>query len=303
MVDPTLAFPVFGLVLLNTMGVMFCLDWSFEATRLSYTAGATALLLYRVYYYTYKQWFCYFIDLCYASTYGLLASLWLCPSLGCSVEWENAVYTVAAGAVGGATFPLQTPLALHHPEAFESFFLHVSPMWVCYAMRWRFLTVSTVPSVLELATNGLWRFYVPWVLPYLAFLTVQPFLPDFIAGLETLPDCQLRGGLTHEDRLKLKRENFAKATKETYMAVAAHAVLSFSGFVAAGMAYQYHKVQVTWCCCVLATCLEAGYQFYVKSYNPEATGNTIAMGFMKMGLAWLAMLLVYSYCIWFESSA
>lgn len=292
---PNWAFPFFGLVLLTTIAIVFFLDLSFEATRLAYTVSAVALLIYRMYYYTHKQWFLYFVDLCYVSTYGLLMSLWLCPSLGCSKEWQMAIYVVAQGAVAGATFPLQTPLALHHPEAFESFYLHASPMWVCYAVRWRFYTISSVPGVMALANNGFWRFYVPWFVPYSIFILLQPFLPDFIAGLETLPDCQLRGGLTHEERLKLKRANYSKVAKENMMALSAHAVLSFSGFLAAGMAYNYHSVQVTWMASVLLTCLEAGYQFYVKSHDPSAPGNTITKGFLKMGLAWVAMLAVYTY--------
>ena len=31
-------------------------------------------------------------------------------------DWLLSVYLVAQGPVAGATFPLQTPLTLHHPE-------------------------------------------------------------------------------------------------------------------------------------------------------------------------------------------
>ena len=36
-----------------------------------------------------------------------------------SQEWLLAIYLVAQGPVAGATFPLQTPLTLHHPEALQ----------------------------------------------------------------------------------------------------------------------------------------------------------------------------------------
>eukprot|EP00746_Dinoflagellata_sp_MGD_P026766 gnl/MRDRNA2_/MRDRNA2_16310_c0_seq1.p1 gnl/MRDRNA2_/MRDRNA2_16310_c0~~gnl/MRDRNA2_/MRDRNA2_16310_c0_seq1.p1 ORF type:complete len:330 (+),score=26.92 gnl/MRDRNA2_/MRDRNA2_16310_c0_seq1:70-1059(+) len=300
---PTWAFPFFALVLLSTIVGLFFIDLSFETTRLGYTIIAVSLLIYRFVYYTYKQWLLYFIDLCYASTYALLASLWLCPSLGCSNEWQMAIFTVAQGAVAGAVFPLQTPLALHHPEAFESFYLHVSPMWVCYAVRWRFSTISTVPGAFELAVNAFQRFYLPWFIPYFIFLLLQPKLPECIAGLETLPDCQLRPGASHEERLELKRGHYVKVAKENFMAVSAHAVLSFSGFLAAGLAYQYHSVQVMWICCIMLTCIEAGYQFYCVSYDPNLPGNTIQRGFMKMGLAWVMLLASYMYEVRSDSLA
>merc|ERR1712228_222124 len=102
-----------------------------------------------------------------------------------------------------------------------------------------------------------------------------------------------RPGLTHEDRMKMKRENYCQETKKNVMAVTAHAVLSFSGFLAAGMAYQYFAVQIAWLSCVLLSCVEAGYQFYIKSYDEEHAGNTIKRGFAKMALSWCVMLAVY----------
>ena len=184
--QPTWAFAFFSLTLVVTFVFMIyppSYVESFGHLRLFYTGISVALLLYRFWYYSHKQWFLYFIDLCYVSTYANLVSLWGCGldgafgrfqdgsglQMSCSRQWLRALFTVAQGAVAGACFPLQTPLALHHPEAFESFFLHVSPMWLCYVMRWHFLAefVTVTPGfsgAWHLAVNGFTGFYATFFL-------------------------------------------------------------------------------------------------------------------------------------------
>ena len=49
-----------------------------------------------------------------------------------SPEWTVAVFAALNGPVAGSTILLRTALCLHHPEAFESFFLHVAPMVFVY---------------------------------------------------------------------------------------------------------------------------------------------------------------------------
>ena len=104
---------------------------------------------------------------------------------------------ISQGPVGGSTFLLRTPLALHHPEAFESFFLHVAPMWMTFPMRWSFGRKimerdGASYSKLEVIKHGFCRVYFPWVLLYGTFLTLQPWLP-VVKDYETLFDLFLLG--------------------------------------------------------------------------------------------------------------
>lgn len=294
--EPSLAFPIYASTLLTTIAC--CLFWepSFKALRLQYTIVASGLLLYRMYYYARKEWMLFFIDLCFVNSILLLYSLWSCES-GCSREWLLATYIVAQGPVAGATFPLQTPLTLHHPEAFESFFLHASPMWMAYAVRWRWPNLlGPIPPVSELLSVGFWRLYFPWSACYLVFLLLQPFLPDRIAGLETLMDGFILPASTAQSRLTAKRQEYSKYAFNVMKATILHAVLSGSGFLAAAMAYQYHEVQVVWIFCVLLGCLASGARFYYQSATPDYVPPGVYRGFRNMGLAWAMVLPTYLHC-------
>ncbi|CAK0819491.1 unnamed protein product [Prorocentrum cordatum] len=144
---PSWAFPLFGAAWVLVMALCCLLEPSYGLLRLCYTVVAVCLLLYRVRYYARKEWILYFIDLCFVNSILLVWSLWSCTENRCSPEWRWAVFIVATGPVAGAVFPLQTPLTLHHPEGFESFFLHASPMWMCYAVRWRWWGGEAPPGV------------------------------------------------------------------------------------------------------------------------------------------------------------
>lgn len=211
---PSLTFPLYAGTLASTM--LVCLVWqpSYKMLRLQYTLVGVALLMYRVYYYARKEWILYFIDLCFVNSILLIVSLWCCSEGECSQEWLLAVYLVAQGPVAGAIFPLQTPLTLHHPEAFESFFLHASPMWISYAVRWRWGGLGEMPTVGSLMILGFRRIYLPWSLLYLVFLLSQPIFPDKIAGYETLVDgLILPSAKSAEQRLVAKRQDYAAYAK------------------------------------------------------------------------------------------
>jgi len=289
--QPSLAFPLYAATLVSTMAL--CLLWtpSFRMLRLQYTLVGMGLLLYRVHYYARKEWMLYFIDLCFVNSILLIWSLWFCESGGCSQDWLLAVYIIAQGPVAGATFPLQTPLTLHHPEAFESFFLHASPMWISYAVRWRWAeSLGPIPSVWSLLSAGLLRLYLPWSTIYLVFLLLQPFLPDRIAGLETLMDGFIFPASTTKTRLAGKRQEYRSYAFNVVKATLLHFVLSTSGTLAAALAYQYHEVQIAWILCVLAGCISSGARFYYQSAHPESVPPGVLRGFRNMGLAWAIVL-------------
>ncbi|CAK9039737.1 Glycerophosphocholine acyltransferase 1 [Durusdinium trenchii] len=290
---PSWAFPLYAAALGLTLLLCFVWQPSYELLRLQYTFVGVGLLLYRVYYYAHKERILYFIDLCFVSSIFLIWSLWFCTDGRCSQEWLWAVYLVAQGPVAGATFPLQTPLTLHHPEAFESFFLHASPMWISYAVRWRWAGFETIPSVGQLVAAAFWKIFFPWFIAYLIFLLVQPFLPDKIAGYETLVDGLILPSLTTEQRLNAKRQKYSSYAKGVLMATSLHAVLSSSGFLAAALAFQYHEVQIVWILCVFMGCLISGARFYYQSAHPQYVAPGQLQGFINMSIAWAFVLPTY----------
>lgn len=299
---PTWAFPFLAIAWCSHFATCFLLNPTFAQLRLFYTVVSVVLLLYRVRYYAHKEWLLFFIDLCYVGSVALLWSLWFCDNGACSKEWLFAVYIVVQGPVAGATFPLQTPLTLHHPEAFESFFLHAGPMWISYAVRWRWVHFDYIPHVGELVWSGFRLIYLPWVVAYLAFLLAQPFLPDVIAGAETLPDGFIFPSATRDQRLQGKSgDNYPSYAFKACAAVTLHAVLSCSGFLAAALAYQNHTVQLVWIFCVLTGAIFAGARFYYKSLHPEYVPPGVLYGFVRMGLAWAVVGPTYIICVMYAT--
>jgi len=293
------SFMFFGAIALAFLALCCLLTPSFKTLRLLYTLVSCALLVYRFKLYYQKQWLAFFIEFCYVVNFFLIGGLWICPSGGCSQEWELGVYIAATGAVAGATFPLQMGLALHHPEAFETFFLHNTPMWMCYAIRWReMVPLPAHTSLLQLVWFGFSRVYLVWIMLYLPFALVQPFLPDVIAGAETLSDGFLFADCTKEERLKKKRGDWKGFAKNLCMALGAHCGLSLSGLIAAAMAFQYHKVQVVWICAVLAGCVDVARKFYKRSADPTIPDPGLVMGMKRMGGAWALLIPTYLGC-WF----
>lgn len=270
---------------------------TFEHLRLCYTLVALSLLAYRFQLYWKKKWCGFFIELCYVISFFLIASLWICPNGVCSEDWELGVFVVAQGAVAGSTFPLQMGVGLHHPEAFETFFLHNSPMWVCYAIRWRHML--PLPSNTGLG-HCVWcgfKVYMLWVMFYWPFLMLQPHLPDIIAGAETLPDGFIYPDVTREERIKKKRGNYKNWAIEASKGLAAHCALSMSGFLAAGMTFQYHKVQVIWIFAVLAGCADVSISFYKRSQDATLPAPSMMVGLKRMGLAWALLIPTYTGCV------
>jgi len=128
---------------------------------------------------------------------------------------------------------------------------------------------------------------------------VQPLLPDFIAGAETLPDGFIFPSATTESRLKAKRDDHLGWAKKASAGVFAHMFLSVSGFLAAAMTYQYHHVQVAWIVCVLAGCADTARVFYRRSANPTMPSPGIQVGLARMLGAWAIITPVYAACVWF----
>jgi len=295
------AFIFFGSIAFAFLALCCFMSPTFQMLRNSYTLVAVSLLAYRFKLYWHKGWLAFFIELCYVVSFFLIGSLWICPGYGCSVEWELGVYIVAQGAVAGSTFPLQMGLSLHHPEAFETFFLHNSPMWVCYAIRWRNLLPNLGHHSLgNLVWLGFSRVYLVWVVFYWPCLMAQPFMPDFLASAETLPDGFIYPGATPEERMKKKRGDYLNWVKMATAGTLAHGCLSCTGFLAAAMTFQYHKVQMIWIFAVLAGCVDSALTFYKRSSDSSIPDPGIVTGLKKMGYAWVLLIPTYAGCWYFN---
>lgn len=128
---------------------------------------------------------------------------------------------------------------------------------------------------------------------------LQPFMPDFIAGAEVLPDGFVFPGATRDERLKGKRNEYLSWVKKASAGLVAHMLLSVSGFLAAAMTYQYHCVQVVWIFSVLAGCADTAYVFYRRSADPTIPAQGIQKGLARMGAAWAAIGPLYLACRWY----
>ncbi|CAE8734296.1 unnamed protein product [Polarella glacialis] len=128
---------------------------------------------------------------------------------------------------------------------------------------------------------------------YLAFLLVQPFLPDSIAQKETLMDGFIFPGAAPAARLAGKRQGFRTFVPKVIACVGFHALLSLSSFAASALAYKYHAVQVAWILCVLVGCMIAGARFYYQSAHPDYVPPGQLWGLARIAVAWAVLLPTY----------
>lgn len=200
---------------------------------------------------------------------------------------------VGAGPVSGGCLLMQIPLMLHHPEAFETFFIHASPSWVLYALRWR-LWEHGATDVMQLLWAGSSRIYLPWLAAYAAFLLLQPAMPDRLAGYETMLDLWFEPpDLTRDARMAKRRQGFQTHALKVLAFVVLHSTLSLNGLVAAALSYQCQTVNAVWICCVIAGCAGNGALFYYLCARSGLTRPGFFFGFVLIGLTWSLFLPVF----------
>jgi len=262
-----------------------------------YTIVSASGLAYRLKYFARRKWLLYFIDFCFVVSILLLCTLWSCHQWTmdhiCSDDWLVAMYAAGTGPVAGATFLLQTPLTFHHAEAFMSYFIHATPMWIGYCKRWEWkvLPPMAISTVMWL---GFSRVYLPWALCYVTILLLQPWMPNKFAALETIMDgFVFSEGSTCKERLRRKREGFATFTAKVVAVVLGHALLSAMGFAAAALAFQDWMTQMVWITCVQMNCIASGYYFYSRSVDPSHPSPGFLQGFVRMLCAWCIVLPTY----------
>mmetsp|Transcript_20109 Transcript_20109/g.39064 ORF Transcript_20109/g.39064 Transcript_20109/m.39064 type:complete len:301 (-) Transcript_20109:516-1418(-) len=273
-----------------------------DTLRLAFTVAALSLLGYRLVYYAHRKMLLYVLDLCYwVHACGLFA-LWFTPVEEANLPkgWMVAVYASAVGPVGGASFMLQQPLLIHHPEAFESFFLHVVPMWVAYAIRWR-IGVHHLPPELPIYTiihDGFSEVYLPWAVFYCLFLIVKPYVP-IISKHETLFDWYTGSvsGVATEPAVDRGRPPFLRYAWKPVAYIILHGLFALEGYCAAALCYQYEAVNLAWLAATFLGTVKCSYHFYRasadSSYKP---GNKLASGLKDSAGAWILLLPIYYAC-------
>eukprot|EP00466_Bigelowiella_natans_P006495 jgi/Bigna1/88124/estExt_fgenesh1_pg.C_280120 len=228
-------------------------------------------------------------------------------------------------------------MLIHHPEAFESFFLHVVPMWASFSLRWNWgetlfssSSSSRLPSTLQIVYLGFTKVYLPWVLFYGTFLSLQPYLP-YVNDMETLFDWYAYGGkpdvrddpwhlwlikritaeTTHAGVGKsvvaamvsvlslALNDNIAPFLAPSVWAYCSiHGIMATQGLLAAALSFRSQRVHMVWIICVIIGCMSTGISFYKASLvdnmevNPE---NKLLTGFRDCGIAWICVLCAYLY--------
>ena len=216
-------------------------------------------------------------------------------------EWAIAALASAVGPVGGAVFMLQSPLLLHHPEAFMAFFLHVVPCWVAYVVRWRVMP----PLAPELLPLTVWmpfrKVYLPWAAVHLTILLVKPYSP--LSKYEMLFDWYT-GSVAGVDgtggRGKAAKKHappFASYAWKPVAYIAAHALFSVEGYCAAALSLRYEAVMLVWVSLIFISNINSAFNFYRasvdESYSP---GNKLISGLRDSAVSWVIILPLYWYC-------
>eukprot|EP00948_MAST-09A_sp_MAST-9A-sp1_P001749 g1749.t1 len=288
----------FSFLLCGTYMMCFVTSPSFTSIRLMYTCISVSFLLARIYNYYESGYLLYMVDLCYFNQYLTLYALWNYKVL--SPEMLGAIYCVSNGPVAGATFMLQTGLELHHPEVFHSFWLHVCPMWITYAIRWRWADRQEHSIAFwrkrDMIWNAMTMVYTRWAFGYLLFLNLHPHIP-IVKNYETLFDWYVSGGqynasLTRNDPPLIW---FGK----TFIYICIHCFMGLQGVCAAVMCFKYERCHFMWIFIVLCGTIQQGLVFYENSANPEHPinqGNPAIDGLKKTVIAWCFLLPTYLLC-------
>mmetsp|Transcript_15487 Transcript_15487/g.48055 ORF Transcript_15487/g.48055 Transcript_15487/m.48055 type:complete len:409 (+) Transcript_15487:184-1410(+) len=287
----------FALLLVGLVVVIF--EGSFETVRLFYTTCSLSLMAYRLKYYADRGLLLYALDFCYWVHFVGLAALWFAdlPS-----DWATAALVSAVGPVGGAVFMLQSPLLLHHPEAFEGFFLHVVPCWVAYVVRWRVMP-SLAPELLPVGATiglGFWKVYVPWGISHLLFLLVKPYTP--LAKYEMLFDWYV-GSVASGDNSSARgkgakaHDSFLSYAWKPTAYIAVHALLSLEGYAAAALSLRREACFLAWVSLIFALNIKTAFDFYRAGTDPDySPGNKFVNGLRDSALSWCVILPLFLWC-------
>lgn len=169
----------FGII--NLVFITVVLFGDLALYRVLHVACWVGSFAFRVHYYHPRNWWLFFMDLCYAGNHAFALAL-----IGILPSWAYiSIFILVVGPVGGGAIVLRTPVLMHHAEGFVSYFMHVGSLFAGYALRWRW-DVIPVPSSPAAACGAGLLGYMAWAVPYYGLISLKPYLPFGIADMDTL---------------------------------------------------------------------------------------------------------------------
>jgi len=158
------------------------------------------------------------------------------------------------------------------------FFLHVSPMWLTFPLRWRIGQDRNLQEITfcSLFRPGMLRIYLPWCGFYAMFLAVQPWTP--VSNMITLYDWNVWGGEPlHRDW------PFWQWTLAAWGYCLAHCGMSAYGMIWAALSFRYHPVHVAYSLCIVASIVIRTVLYYLEMY-PSGM-QQLLMGALELSVA------------------
>jgi len=211
------------------------------------------------------------------------------------------LWACVSGPVAGSTFILAIHLAVHSPEAFEPFYLHVSGMMLMMKLRYFMVRDGKETPICLIVGLGHKLLYLRWALFYGIFLSIQPFISG-VKDMETLFDYNVNPVNKTAGELPVRPYGtFADADNgipywlwlvEVWCYVAAHAIMATVGMLAAALSFQYKHVHLTYITLVCTGVCVRGFNFYIFDIN-ESGLFAMALGLVIIGGVFLTVFLVY----------
>ena len=310
--------------------VSFISTPSFKALRLLWTTISIALLIKKIADLYEAERLLYFVDFCYYANFVFGYYLWNVPFHPQSKKFDEgfpevaqALFITLNGPVAGGCFMLSTSLVFHNADAWSSFWLHVTPAFLTYALRWRWF-----PKMLHfvydrdegeennfkkhrLIWDSVKKIYIPWVVAHCLFLLALPYIP-VLREYETLFDWVTSGA-----KPEVRDEPFPTWARKVIVYCLSHLALALSGMTAAAFAFRYQLVHFVWLAAISTSCMFSGFLFYERSsLNKKGMtedsdllqmldhflgggGDAFLAGVKRCGFAWFCVILAYGFCVVF----
>ena len=165
-----------------------------------------ALIMISLRWYTFRKEGKHFLllDFCYFANGLALAYLWLYPS---SPELFQTMFMISNGPLAWSVLTFSQALVFHSHAHMTSIFIHVSPMFLTFCLRWTDRTthpfaICDAPlnescmgvSSYTLLINAFTTFYLPWIVLYylITFIALGDYLKT--RNYQTLYDRVVNAG-------------------------------------------------------------------------------------------------------------
>ena len=141
-----------------------------------YTPKAVVLVALRWWDFRTKGRHYLLYDFCYFANAVVMLYVWFQPN---DPKLFQTVFMLSNGPLAWATIAFNHSLIFHSYPHITSLFIHISPMLLTYGLRWSppSAAFAVCPadtseqqcaaiSILELASSGIWPFYIIWIIGY-----------------------------------------------------------------------------------------------------------------------------------------